>query len=91
MRPNSCSVATLRGLKAIFLGDDRGFASAFDVLGELQQRTGDVPLVVSVDRARFTERLDRHTLPGGVLYQVTQVPSSSAANRLMERIRAYRR
>ena len=85
------AVSTLRGLKAIYLGDDRGFPSAFDVLGELQQRTGAVPLVVSVDWARFTERLDRHSLPGGVLYQVTQVPSIAAANRLMERVRAYRR
>jgi hypothetical protein len=84
------AVSTLRGLKAIFLGDDRGFPSAFDVLGDLQRRTGDVPLVVSVDSVRFADRLDRHDLPGGVLYQVKQVADVATANRLMERVRAYR-
>ncbi len=32
----------------------------------------------------------RHDLPGGVIYQVQQVPDLAATNRLMERVRAYR-
>jgi len=84
------AVSTVRGLKAIFLGDDRGFPKAFDVLGEIQSRTGDVPLVTSVDVNDFVQKLDAHELPGGVLYHVTGTDSIDTANRLMERIRAYR-
>ena len=64
------AVSSIRGLKAVYLGDDRGFSRAFDVLSQLQKRTGDVPLVVSADWHQFTEGLRRRTLPGGVLYQV---------------------
>lgn len=84
------AVAGFEGLKAIFLGDDRGFAKAFDVLGEIQQRTGDMPLVVQTPYERFAGCLDRHELPGGVLYKVSGVPDVDEANRLMERVRAYR-
>ncbi len=84
------TVAGFEGLKAIFLGDDRGFAKAFDVLGEIQQRTGDMPLVVQTPYERFAGCLDRHELPGGVLYKVSGVPDVDEANRLMERVRAYR-
>lgn len=84
------AVSTVRGLKAIYLGDDRGFPNAFDVLGELQARTGDVPLVTSVDFNDFVQKLDTHELPGGVLYHVTGADSIDTANRLMERVREYR-
>ena len=84
------AVSTVRGLKAIFLGDDKGFPPAFDVLGELRARSGDVPLVVQVDFDRFLQRLDRHELPGGVFYNVSGVESVDTANRCMERVRAYR-
>jgi len=84
------AVSTVRGLKAIYLGDDRGFPQAFDVLGEIQARTGDVPLVTSVDVDDFVQQLDAHGLPGGVLYHVTGADSIDTANRLMERVREYR-
>ncbi|MCU0874577.1 MAG: hypothetical protein MUE50_19775, partial [Pirellulaceae bacterium] len=84
------AVSSIRGLKAIYLGDDRGFPQAFEVLGDLQTRTGDVPLVVSVDWDRFVDALRRRTLPGGVLYQVTGADRADAVNRLMEEVRAYR-
>ena len=84
------AVSSLAGLKAIYLGDDRGFPQAFDVLRELQAKTGDVPLVVSVAWDRFVAGLRRRTLPGGVLYQVTEAGSVEAVNRLMDEVRAYR-
>lgn len=84
------AVSTVRGLKAIFLGDDRGFPNAFDVLGEIQTRTGDVPLVTSVDVNDFVQKLDAHELPGGVLYHVTGADSIDTANRIMECVREYR-
>ena len=70
--------------------DDLGFPQAFDVLAELKRRVGDVPVAVFAPYAKFAERLDRHDLPGGVMYQVKNVPDVATANRLMERVRAYR-
>jgi len=84
------SVRSIKGLKAIFLGDDRGFPPAFEVLGELRVRAGEVPLVVRAEFAEFAERLDRHDLAGGVFYQVYQVPDRDTANRCMEKVRNYR-
>ncbi len=84
------AVATIKGLKAIYLGDDRGYPAAIEVLADLQRRTADVPLVVSVPYGQFVERLSRHELPGGVLYKVTDVPDCTTANRLMEKVRSYR-
>lgn len=84
------TVAGFKGLKAIFLGDDRGFPKAFDVLGKIRERTGDLPLVLHVPCEPFAARLDRHDLVGGVLYRVSGVPSVDEANRLMARVREYR-
>ena len=84
------TVSTVKGLKAMFLGDDRGFPLAFDVLAELQARTGDLPLVVQTGFNEFTQKLDAGTLPGGVLYKVGGVPDVDTANRSMEKVRQYR-
>ncbi len=84
------AAATLRGLKAILLLDDRGFPSAFDVLPQLQARTGSMPLSVYVDYPAFVAALDRRMLPGGVLYNIRSLPDIDTANRLMERVRTYR-
>jgi len=84
------AVSSVRGLKAILLGDDKGFPQAFDVLDELQARTADVPLVVQVDFDRFVQRLDQRRLPGGVFYKVSGADSADTANRLMEKVRDYR-
>jgi hypothetical protein len=84
------AVASLDGLRCIYLGDDRGYPPAFDVLAHLKARTGSVPLVVSVGFDPFGEALRRHRLPGGVRYQVHRAPSADAANRAMDQVRAYR-
>ena len=84
------AVSTVKGLRAMFLGDDRGFPAAFDVLDELQNRTGDLPLVVQTDFNGFTEKLNAGALPGGVLYKVRGAPDIETANRCMERVRRYR-
>jgi hypothetical protein len=84
------AVSSIRGLQAIYLGDDRGFPEAFEVLGQLQARTGNVPLVVSTGWDRFVTSLRHRTLPGGVLYQVAGAWSADDVNRLMEDVRAYR-
>jgi hypothetical protein len=84
------AVRTIKGLKAIFLGDDRGFPPALEVLGELRARAADVPLVVRAEFADFVDKLWRHHLAGGVFYQVQKVPDVDTANRCMEEVRSYR-
>ncbi len=84
------TVATLQGLKAIFLADDVGFPRAFDILPDVRRRVGDLPLVVSCRYDEMTATLGDRTLTGGVLYHVYGVPDASAANRLMDQIRACR-
>ncbi|MGO8734047.1 MAG: hypothetical protein ACLQVM_14835 [Terriglobia bacterium] len=84
------AVSSLRGLKAIFLGDDKDFPTAFEVLPEIKLRTGNLPLVVQVNFPDFLLALEAHRLPGGILYKVLGVPDSDTANRMMDRVRAYR-
>ncbi len=84
------AVSTLRGLKAIFLGDDRGFPPAFEVLPALRARAGDVPLVVEVDLDRFSEALRAGQLCGGVFYKVRGATKAQTVHRLMDEVRAYR-
>jgi hypothetical protein len=84
------AVSSLRGLKAILLGDDKDFPTAFSLLPALQRRTGNLPLVVQVGFPDFLAALEAHRLPGGVLYKVLDVPDSDTANRVMDRVRAYR-
>lgn len=83
-------VCSVQGLKAIYLGDDKGFPPAFDALHSLRSRTADTPLVVDVDWSPFMEKLEHHELHGGVFYKVRGAPGVAEANRAMERVRAYR-
>ena len=84
------AVATVRGMKAIILGEDIGYPPAYSILSTLRARAGDVPLGVLVDYPEFCAGLQSHTLPGGVLYHVSGALSVAEANRIMEQVRAYR-
>jgi hypothetical protein len=83
-------VSEVKGLRAVYLGNDRGFPQAFDVLPELKARTRGMPLVLSVPCEKFAAELEAGSLPGGVFYQVKGVPDVETANRLAEKVRAYR-
>jgi hypothetical protein len=83
------AVCSLRGLKVIYLGDDKGFPTAFDILDALKLRAGDMPLIVEVDFEHFVEKLHQHKLPGGVFYRVKGAPEIDGANRCMEEVRSY--
>jgi hypothetical protein len=83
------AVATLRGLKAVFLGDDLHFPSAFSQLRELKSRLGDLPVVLNVEFPEFVAALEAHQLEGAALYIIQQVPDVDTGNRLMDRIREY--
>lgn len=84
------AASTLRGLKAVLLADDLGFPPAFDIVAQLTARLNGVPAAVFAPYESFVDRLRTHTLPGGVLYKVRGVPDIDSANRLMEKVRAYR-
>jgi hypothetical protein len=84
------AVATVPGLQGIWLGDDRGFPTAFEVLPEIRQRVGNLPLIATVPYGQFVAALDAHRLTGGVFYNVTGVPDVETAARVMERVRGYR-
>ena len=84
------AVSTVQGLKALYLGDDKGFPPAFSILPDIRRRVGDLPLVVGVEYADFLPALQSHRLLGGVFYRVSNVPDADAANRSMEQVRVYR-
>lgn len=84
------AVSSITKLKALYLGDDRGYATAADVLPRLRERAPMLPFVTQIPYASFVEKLEKHELVGGVFYKVKDAPDASSANRTMERVRAYR-
>ncbi len=83
------AIRDVRGLKAVYLGDDRGYPLAFEVLPQLRRQLGDMPLVCSVPYESFRDALRNRELTGGVLYNVRQTPGEKEANTLMDAVRAY--
>jgi hypothetical protein len=84
------AASTLKGLKAIYLGDDTGFAPAFEVLPDLKAQVNDTPVVCSVSFPDFDRAIKEHRLTGGVFYNVTDVPDTDTANKCMDLLRNYR-
>lgn len=84
------AVCSLRGLRAIFMGDDKDFAPAHEIATELRQRAGAMPLAMNIDHQRFVDKLNRHQLQGGIFYHVNNAPSIVQANGMMEKVRQYR-
>ena len=84
------AVCSLPRVKAIRMGDDHPYPSAFDIRHDLHRRAGGVPLIVEAEFQPFCDALAERTLPGGIRYVVAGAPNVSAVNRLMEQVRAYR-
>jgi hypothetical protein len=84
------AASTIKGLKAIYLGDDKGFPLAFEVLADIKAQVGDTPVVCSVSFPDFDRAIKEHRLTGGVLYNVTDVPDTDTANHSMDLVRNYR-
>ena len=84
------AVTQLRNLKAVFLGDDKGYPPAHTLLGSFRKRSNDLPLITSIPLAAFVSGLESNTLTGGVFYEVADEVDVTAANRLMDRVRTYR-
>ncbi len=83
------TVASVRGLKAVFLVDEDGYPPVFAELEQYKRRVGDLPLVASVDYWSFSQALKEHRLTGGVFYRVGGVPDLDTANRCMDLVREY--
>lgn len=84
------AVSKLKGLKAIYLLDERGNPPAFEVLKDIKRQTGEVPLVVEVEDVKFEKCLKDNSLLGGVFYVVSSQKKADEVNRIMEKVRKYR-
>jgi len=84
------TACTIRGLKALLLVNEKDYTPAIEMIGELRERAGDIPLSIMVDYKTFDEKMKKHTLPGNVFYYVSGTPDIDTANRCMERVRKYR-
>lgn len=81
----------LKGLLGIGICDDPNAPAGFDLLPQIRQVTGDMPLQIDCLVEELEQGLARRQLPGGVMYMVKQgIETVAQANRLMEKIRAYR-
>lgn len=83
------AASSIEGLKAIYLGDDKGFPPAFEVLAEIRKSVGTMPLICSVDYYQFIKALSSKQLQGGVFYNVKKVPCINTANKCMDLVRKY--
>jgi len=85
------AASTLKGLRAIWLGDDKGFPLAYEILDQVKEQTGEMPLIVhGIGFGEFCQALTEHRLVGGVFYHVNEVPDVDSANRCMDLVREYR-
>jgi hypothetical protein len=84
------AVHSIRGLRAVALFNDKGYAPAIVEAPRLRTSTGDTPLIVASAFSDFTQAFERGRLTGGTLYLIDKVPDANTANRWMEKIRAWR-
>ena len=88
----AAEVARLPGLELFqFGGDTRDPVPTADRVPEMRRAVGDIPLQVFVDLKVFVERLARRRLEPNVWY-IADGPGLAVdeANRLMDKVRAYR-
>lgn len=83
------SVKSIKGLKAIRFLEDLGFPTTFELRNTLKQKVGDLPLIMDADFKFFIQALQEKDLPGGILYNVLNVPDQDVANQTMEKVRNY--
>jgi hypothetical protein len=72
--------ACLRNVIAIGLEDWIKPPRAIDHLEEIQDVTGDAPLMINITRDEFIQKIEAKSLPGNILYWVSGIGSASDAN-----------
>jgi hypothetical protein len=70
--------------------DPRPFKVLLTHHREIREVAGDLPLMCACDVNEFLHHLADRGLPGNVRYTVSGVETIQQANRLMDRVRAYR-
>ena len=83
-------VVSLNNIKGLQIWEDPlPSKRPFDILKEILHTTKQIPLYVSCQYDEFTKGLRDKTLPGGLLYEVKDVPSIEVGNRLMQDVHGY--
>jgi len=82
--------ASLDGLVAVGLEDWIKPPFAVDHLDEIRGMTGDVPLMINIEKERLLAMIGAGTLPGNALYWVSGVRSADEANRVAGIAHGYR-
>lgn len=82
--------AKLKNLVGIDMQNEDWNPRSYELLGEIKQKSGDVPIMVECHFDELERDIDAHSLPGNTLYKVVDAPSVEEANRLMKKVRDYR-
>jgi hypothetical protein len=83
-------ILKLNNLKGLQISEDPPPSPRpFERIFEIRSITKDLPLYISCNYEEFSKSLYNKELPGGIIYQVFDVPSISEGNKLMEKIKSY--
>lgn len=83
-------IVKLSGIVGIGIYDDPNAPRGFDLLTQIRQVTGDIPLQIDCRVEELEQGLVKRDLPGSVMYMVKHGEGTVAqVNRLMEKVRAY--
>ena len=82
--------SSIKGLKGFHLLDERGAPPAFDVLDDLKKETGKIPVLVNTTDDKFIDKLNKHQLPGNVLYLVDTEKDTKEINEIMKKVKQYK-
>jgi len=85
--PDLLKIKKLIGMQ---FSDDPGEPKLFPRMHEIQELTGNMPIMVDVDFDFFVLALEEHCLKPGAIYWVRGVPSIDTANKIMKKVRKYR-
>ena len=85
-------IKQLKPLLGIGIADDPNQPRAFEKLDEIRAITGDIPLQIDCTAEELEQGMKDRSLPGGTMYMVKSgIETVDQANRLMEKVRDYRR
>jgi hypothetical protein len=84
-------IIKLDRLVGLGIFDDPNVPGGFEKLQSIRQVTQDIPLQIDCSARQLEQAMFNQTLPGNVMYMIKDgVKSVDQANRLMDRVRAYR-